>query len=420
MIDKIIVAARLTSGLYTPFLSPTWEREEFDLTKDWLNGKSYPDVKARLTEKILLGLDGRWRAWFVNLGRSAIQIALEAMKLPGGSEVLLPSFACTGVVMPVIQAGLRPVFIDVDEHFNARLESILEADSPKVRAVIVPHLSGCWAKDFDAITDWARSRDIFVVEDAAQSQGLMRGGRPVGTFGDVGVFSINGGKLIFGSGGGWLITRHPDIVKSLAGRKFFPEPRKVVEQRIKEFVARYIKSTRARGQKDLRNMACAKLKNKLLSSNRLDSPDPYRFPIFVMSDIEAALLLSQMRRIEKIIEGRRKNAGEWRRLLTSFISQGLRVLPEGENIHTKMLIFFLGETAATLSHRFKTTMFNCGVETEPSYTPLHLRPPFTSIRRTSMPNTEKQWQSALSLPVRPNLTSVDWERIYRAVSRLTN
>jgi len=399
MTNKLDIIFRLITGLYTPFLSTFWGEEEWESVKDWLNGANYSDAQALLEQKIVSDLGGQWGAWLFNSGRSAIQFALQAMNLPQNSEVLVPTFSCMGVVMPVIQVGLRPVFVDVDEQFNIRLDSILEADGPHVRAVIVSHLSGCWAKDMDEILKWAKTRGVFVVDDVAQAQGLVRKGNLAGSFGDVGIFSSGLGKMVFGPGGGWLISRNPEISKALSLCKHPLEPRERVAQRIKQFVARYTLSGGSQGRGLLKNVLVTRMTKNIFRTNTTDAGlDDYRFSVATMSDIEARLALLQMQKIELIIKRRRMFAARWRSKLDGLGLATLRMLPEQDNIFSKMLLAFDGNGCEHESRMLKETLWDHGVEVEPSYIPLHTRQPFKEFRQTSMKIVERPF----SVPVRPN------------------
>lgn len=416
MMRRVSIMARHLTGSFTPFLIPFWGEEERGAVKEWLAGATFPDASERLEEAIASQLEGNWSIRLLNSGRAAIQLALEAMELPAGSEVLLPSFSCTGVVMPVIQAGLQPVFVDVDQHFNMRFESVLEADAPNVRALILPHLSGCWARDTEKILQWARSRGIFIVEDCAQAFGLRRDTRLAGTFGDVGIFSSGLGKPIFGPGGGWVVSRQPALIKFLESRKIPSELRGEVSQRVSRFVTSYTVPKGRRSRNGLKNAIVSRLANHHPST--VGTTEAHRFSVYLMSDIEAQLAFSQIQKIETIIQRRREFSARWRDRLNRLGLTAMQLLPEQDNIYTKMLLSFVGEAAEGESQGLKGGLWNHGVETESSYTPLHLRPPFAAFRRTSMPVTERQWRGAFAVPVRPNLDADDWERIDKALSSL--
>jgi dTDP-4-amino-4,6-dideoxygalactose transaminase len=408
-IAKSALATRLALGKFTPFLSAYWSENEAEAVNAWLSGVTFPKATEELEIEIasLLGLTGVVRT--VNYGRSAIQLALESMKLPPNSEVLLPSFGCTGLVMPIIQLGLRPVFVDVDENFNISYKSVLKANSTAVKAIIICHLSGLWAKDTDLIIDWARKQGVFVIEDAAQALGLKYQGKYAGTRGDVGIFSCHLGKAIHSSGGGWLVTRDPKISENLSRLRPIIEDRALVKERLIKFINNYSVSVGSRGRQLLINTVNSKLTCNF--KNEGSDLSKFSFNIYSMSDIEAKLIILQLKKLSAILDQRHSNALMWSSLLAKACIGGVRHLPMHNNIFVKMLIF------GPNSNTFASILWNNGVELEGSYTPLHLRKSFSRFRRTSMETTEAQWMGAKSLPVRPNLSSADWNRIGEAVLR---
>jgi dTDP-4-amino-4,6-dideoxygalactose transaminase len=417
MMVRLAAAVRLLSGSFTPFLVPAWDEKEQEVMRKWLNGTSFQEALLCLERTIARLLGDGYTVRLLNSGRAAIQMALEAMRLPPDSEVLAPSFCCGSAVVPVIQAGLRPVLVDVDEQFNIRFESIVEADAPSVRAIILPHLSGCWARDTEEILEWAKSRGIFVIEDAAQAFGLRRKGRLAGVFGDVGIFSSGLGKPLFGPGGGWMVSRHPDIVQYLGSRELPLESKVDVSRRLSRFVAYYVAARGSRGRTILKTAIASRLVNRnSLKIVKARSFNSFRFPVYSMSDIEAALALSQVHKIEMIVQKRGEFADRWRERLKDVKLSTIKILPENDNIYTKMLLSFAGEGGEQESTILKRALWAYGVEVESSYTPLHLRPPFDTFRRTSMQNTERLWRGAFAVPVRPNLDAGDWKRIDMALS----
>ncbi|GEM_PF-1364911 len=414
--NYLAITARLLTRSFTPFAVPFWGDEEQRLIRDWIKGANFPDAAMNLENAIAAQLGKGWCVRSLSSGRAAIQLALESMKLSPDNEVLLPSFSCASLAMAVIMADLQPVLVDMDEHFNIRFESVLEADSPHVKVIILPHLSGCWARDTEKILEWARSRDVFVVEDCAQAFGLKRGGKPIGTLGDVGVFSSGPGKPIFGPGGGWVISRHPGLVSLLASRDILSESGVETSKRIRLFMRNFPASKQRRGNRMLAEGIASRLFKRHSSTNAQSKNfDAYRFPMYVMSDIEAQLALLQIRKIETIVLKRLEFAARWRERLNHLHLASIKLLPELDNIFSKMLLSFVGETGQNESRALRAALWAYGVEVEPSYIPLHLRPPFDRLRQTSMPMTEQQWRGAFAVPARPNLDLSDWKRIDKAL-----
>ena len=139
-------------------------------------------------------------------GTAAIHVALGGLQIPAGSEVIVPPITDIGTIMPVIFQNCVPVFADVDRNSGLLTsETINNVMSDRTRCVIVVHLSGSPA-DMDPIMDLCRSHDVKVIEDTAQALGASYKGRPAGTFGDAGAFSLNSWKHITAGEGGFVLV----------------------------------------------------------------------------------------------------------------------------------------------------------------------------------------------------------------------
>ncbi|UCG11226.1 MAG: DegT/DnrJ/EryC1/StrS family aminotransferase [Deltaproteobacteria bacterium] len=146
-------------------------------------------------------------------GRSAFQLALEALGLQDGAEIIFPIFTFPVIPMVAKMLGYEPVFCEVDpETFNSGPEHIAPKITAKTGAILATHLFGqpCPIGEVVAL---ARTRGIRVVEDCAHACGVRVGGKQVGTFGDIGVFSFAEGKNMPCFGGGAIATADDDIAR---------------------------------------------------------------------------------------------------------------------------------------------------------------------------------------------------------------
>ena len=398
----------------TRFLVPTWGKEEQQILAGFATGASFKDAIPALQRAVARDLVDGWTIRLTNLGRSALQVILEAMGLDHDDEVVIPSLICTGVAAGVIRSGAKPVFVDVDEQFNVRVDSVLEAASARVRAVVLPHLCGLWARDTEAIIEWAGRRGIYVIEDCAQAQGLAVDGRNAGTLGDAAIFSGHGGKILAGPGGGWLLTRNERIAETVSLRALGPEPAESVRTRVIEFARSYAP--------DIVRENDISPREPMRGGGRPGQgrqPDFDRVQPCGISGVEARLLLSQWDNVEKTIDLRTENAARWRTLLEPLSTFGVRWLPREHNVHTKMLLSFDGDVGLSTARKLRLALWTAGVETEDWYSPLHTRSPFRGFRRASLPVTEKLGRTAFSVPVRPNLTGDDWDRIEWAIGEVS-
>lgn len=144
-------------------------------------------------------------------GTFAVELALRGMKVGPGDEVILAGYDFPGNFRAIEAVGALPVLVDVDpENWNLGAASLPAACSKKTRAVLVSHLHGGLAP-MREIVALAAERGLAVVEDACQAPGAIVSGRPAGSWGDVGVLSFGGSKLLTAGRGGAILTRHADV-----------------------------------------------------------------------------------------------------------------------------------------------------------------------------------------------------------------
>ncbi|MEE1499549.1 MAG: aminotransferase class I/II-fold pyridoxal phosphate-dependent enzyme, partial [Enterococcus hirae] len=144
-------------------------------------------------------------------GTAAIHLALKAAGVTKGDQVICQSLTFAATVNPILYQGAAPIFVDSDAetwnmspvHLRAALEKY-----PKAKAVIVVHLYGL-AANLAEIMQICQEYQVTLIEDAAESLGTTYQGKYTGTFGDYGIYSFNGNKIITTSGGGALISDDP-------------------------------------------------------------------------------------------------------------------------------------------------------------------------------------------------------------------
>ena len=169
-------------------------------------------------EKELAAKVGSKHAAAMTSGTGAIHLALKAAGVGEGDIVFCPTLTFSATANPIIYQNATPVFIDSDyETWNMdpkALEEAFEKYGDKVKAVLVVHLYGLSA-DMDKIMEICSRYDVTVIEDAAESLGAYYKGKHTGTFGEFGVFSFNGNKIITTSGGGMLVSDDEEKIKKV-------------------------------------------------------------------------------------------------------------------------------------------------------------------------------------------------------------
>ena len=144
-------------------------------------------------------------------GTFAVELALRALKIGPGDEIILSAYDYPGNFLSVHAVGALPVLVDVDPaNWNLAPRHLLSAISSQTKAIIASHLHG-GTVPMSEVTAAARKHGIAVIEDAAQMPGASVEGRKAGTWGDVGVLSFGGSKLLTSGRGGAMLTNHPDI-----------------------------------------------------------------------------------------------------------------------------------------------------------------------------------------------------------------
>lgn len=144
-------------------------------------------------------------------GTDALEIALEALNLPAGSEVIVPANSFIATSEAVTRAGHTVVFADVDETYTLDLESVAAHITPRTSAVVAVHLYGQPA-NMTALSTLCRAHGLRLIEDAAQAHGAEVSGRRVGAIGDIGTFSFYPGKNLGALGdAGAIVTDDPDL-----------------------------------------------------------------------------------------------------------------------------------------------------------------------------------------------------------------
>jgi L-glutamine:2-deoxy-scyllo-inosose/3-amino-2,3-dideoxy-scyllo-inosose aminotransferase len=148
-------------------------------------------------------------------GSTGLLMALEALDMSHGAEVIVPALTWIAPFTAVLNAGLIPVMVDVEKVTTCiSPEQIRQAITPKTKAIIVVHLH-CSIANMDAIGTIAREHNLYVIEDCCQACGAMWGNNYVGTMGDIGVFSFNQEKTLTCGEGGAVLTNQTELYEKL-------------------------------------------------------------------------------------------------------------------------------------------------------------------------------------------------------------
>lgn len=309
-------------------------------------------------------------------GSDALLLAMMALDIGAGDEVILPSFTFFATASCVWRVGARPVFVDIDPlTFNLDPAAVEAAITRSTKAIIPVHLFGQCA-EMDPINELARQHGLYVIEDAAQSVGARYHGRPAGSLGDIGCFSFYPTKNLGGMGdGGMLTCNNPVIADRLHLRASHG------------MQPRYF--------------------HQLVGINsRLDS-------------FQAAVLNVKMKWLDQWNERRQKNASRYHEL---FIDQGLNQrleLPRATNGQYHVWNQYTIRVREEERDELRAALSEERIGTETYYpVPLHLQGCFRSLGYGpgSLPATECAASRVLSLPIFPELTEAQQERVVSQIA----
>lgn len=301
----------------------------------------------------------------VNSGTSALHLALVALGIGPGDEVIVPSFTFAATANSVSLAGATPVFADIDPRtFCLDPDSAEAAITGRTRAIMPVHLYGQPA-DMDRILQLARARDLLVLEDAAQAHAAHWHGRPVGALGDAGAFSFYPTKNMTSGEGGMVTTGSAQV-------------------------ARTVQLLRNQGMEQ-------RYHNELVGFNTR------------MSDIHAAIGRVQLGRLDEWTRQRQRNArfltDHLRGVVTPYVDE------RAEHVYHQYTI----RVPDSERDQFVAELAQRGVGSGVYYpVPVHALPSFGLT--LDLPATASAAAQVISLPVHPSLTQPDLETIVAAVN----
>lgn len=193
-----------------PFSEPTVGEAEAEAMRQAIMLKSLGgDGKlCRETEGLLREMFNVKHVLLTTSCSHALELAMMALEIGEGDEVILPSFTFTSTANVIIRQGAKPVFVEIDgDTLNLDPNQLEAAITPRTRCIIPVHYAGQGC-DMDAITEIARRHNLMVVEDAAQGIGAYWNGVPLGSIGDIGCYSFHATKNITCGEGGALLTNN--------------------------------------------------------------------------------------------------------------------------------------------------------------------------------------------------------------------
>jgi dTDP-4-amino-4,6-dideoxygalactose transaminase len=314
----------------------------------------------------------------VNACTSALEIALAALGLEPGDEVIVPPLTFIATGMAVHLAGGKPVFAELSEDtLCLDFKDVEQRVTPRTRGVILVYFAGLMPPGLDAFIRYCRERGLFVIEDAAHAPGARRGGRAAGSWGDAGCFSFYPTKVITAGEGG-MLTTNDDAIGAAAH------------------------SMQHRG----RDLAAAQEQYTLPGRN------------VRMTELTALVGRVQLARLDEYLAARRAVVAHYASALAGH-QHGCLVLadePEASSYWKLPLLLEPGRDRDAVAAKLR----EAGVQSDQGYSPLmHLQPVMRRLYGAgegSLPRSEALHSRLLCLPCHPLVAPEDVERAVEALT----
>ncbi len=307
-------------------------------------------------------------------GSDALLLALMALRIGLGDEVITTPFTFVATAGSIARLGARPIFVDINwGTYNLNVKQLADVITARTKAIMPVHLFGLPA-DMDPILEIAKQKEVVVIEDVAQAIGAQYRDKPVGSLGTFGCFSFFPSKNLGGAGDGGLVTTDD---ATLADR---------------------LKLLRVHGSR-------RKYEYEILGMNsRLDA-------------LQAAVLRVKLRHLGQWTAARQRNADRYRALFGDCGCNGSVVLPaappDREHIYNQFVI------RARQRDKLREYLRRAGIPTEVYYPfPLHLQRAFAYLgyKQGDFPEAESACREVLALPIFPELTEGQQQAVVGAIA----
>ena len=362
-------------GKFIPVNSPLIDGSESDylqkcIETGWISSEG-PFVED--FEHEFANLCNRKHAVAVSSGSAALELAVHALGINKGDEVIIPTFTIISCVAPLIRIGAIPILVDADPlTWNIDVNQIEQRISTRTKAIMAVHIYGL-PVDMDPLLTLAKKYGLMVIEDAAEAHGLLYKDKICGSFGNISTFSFYPNKLITTGEGGMVLTDDDTIAEK-----------------------------------------CRSLRNLCFQKNKRFIHEELGWN-FRMTNMQAALGLAQIERLDEFIKKKRSMGQKYNELL-----RGLNniQLPTIKTSYSENIYWVFGlvldenilDNADSIMKKLKT----CGVGTRPFFWPIHLQPLIKKMglfRTDSFPIAEKIARKGFYIPSGLGLTDSEINRV---------
>jgi len=361
---------------FIPVAEPNLEGKELEYVTDciksgWISssGKYIVDFEEKFSKYCAMKY-----GIATSNGTAALHLALTALGIKKGDEVLIPNLTFIATANTVAYTGAKPIFVEAEKKtWNIDAKKIEEKITSKTKAIIPVHLYGhpC---DMDKIKDIAQKNNLYIIEDCAEAHGAEYKGKKIGSFSDISCFSFYGNKIITTGEGGMCLTN---------------------DKKLEE-------------------------KMKVLRDHGMSKEKRYWHPIagfnYRMTNLQAAVGVAQLERINELIEKRRKNAVLYDSLLKNV--KGITLQPE-EKYAKKvcwMYCVLIEKDFPVSRDQLMSILKENEIDSRPFFYPITVMPPYKSDEK--FPVAEDISKKGINLPSSVNLKKEDIERITSVISHI--
>ncbi len=360
-----------------PLFKIYWDEDDVKAVSDsvrqgmnWAAGPNIGEFEKKLAE--YLGV--KYVVAF-NSGTSALHAVLIAHGIREGDEVIVPSFTFIATANAVLMVGAKPIFADIEEErYGLDPKDVKKKITSKTKAIIPVHYGGCPAK-IGELKEIAKENSLWLIEDAAESFGAKEDGKLVGTFGDSAMFSLCQTKVFTTGEGGFMVTDSRDIFEKL----------KLLRSHGRAETSDYFTSG------DFMDYVC-------LGYN------------FRMPDIIAALGISQLKKVDRLINIRRSSAEYMTEILSGIKEIIIPSFPS--NIfHVFQEYYIRIKSGQKTRDALKKYLAEKGIGTRISFPPVHKSKFYKEVLgyNDKLDKTEEISSCALTLPLYPSLTKEEMD-----------
>lgn len=367
-----------------PLFKIYWDDEDIEMVKRaiqrgmfWAAG---PDITE--FEKLLSDYLGVRYTVAFNSGTSALHAILLAYGIGQGDEVIVPSFTFIATANAPLFVGAKPVFADIEEAtYGLNPDSVRCKITPQTKAIIPVHYGGCPCLVED-LKEIAEEHNLLLIEDAAESFGAKRHGKPVGTFGDAAMFSLCQTKVFTTGEGGFIVTDSREIGEKL----------KLIRSHGRAETADYFSSVEY-------------MDYVTLGYN------------FRMPSIVAALGIAQLKKVDMLIEMRRQNSKYMTQALSGIKDIVIPQFPD-EVFHVYQEYAIRIKAGVKARDSLRAHLTRRGIMTRISFYPIHLTHFYKNVLKYDnrlLDVTERVSAQALTLPMYPWLTETEMDYIAQEI-----